>query len=154
MEQETILIQATAVFYDGCCFLITGESGIGKTSLALSFLEQGGLLVSDDVVYLKKEAGELIAFAPTTIYRQIEIRPLGVVSVDTVCEEAPVRVIFELIEKEPERVQQPISYRSYLGVSVPFFQLRGHDFSLTMRVKAVIKMIKDKSGIFDIKDLK
>lgn len=154
MGQETILIQATAVFYDGCCFLIIGESGIGKTSLALSFLEQGGLLISDDVVYLKKEAGELIAFAPPSIYRQIEIRPFGVVALDKVCEEAPVRVVFELIEKEPERVQQPISYCSYLGTKIPFFQLRGHDFSLTMRVKTAIKMIKDKSGIFDVEDLK
>jgi HPr kinase/phosphorylase len=61
--------------------LLLGDSGAGKSDLALRLIEQGSLLVSDDRTELFVEGGKLKARAPAALAGLIEVRGLGILSV-------------------------------------------------------------------------
>ncbi len=60
--------------------LIMGESGIGKSEVALELIHRGHRLVSDDVVEIIKESDEtLIGTAPDITRHFIELRGIGII---------------------------------------------------------------------------
>ena len=60
--------------------LITGESGIGKSEVALELIHRGHRLVSDDVVEIKKVSdATLIGTAPDITRHFIELRGIGII---------------------------------------------------------------------------
>jgi serine kinase of HPr protein (carbohydrate metabolism regulator) len=59
--------------------LIFGESGAGKSDLALRLIASGATLVADDRCDLFVAAGVLHASVPPTLQGMIEIRGLGIV---------------------------------------------------------------------------
>lgn len=60
--------------------LIMGESGIGKSEVALELIHRGHRLVADDVVEIKKVSGEtLIGSAPDITRHFIELRGIGII---------------------------------------------------------------------------
>ena len=64
--------------------LITGESGIGKSEVALELIHRGHRLVSDDVVDIKKVSDEtLIGSAPDITRHFIELRGIGIIDAKT-----------------------------------------------------------------------
>ena len=64
--------------------LITGESGIGKSEVALELIHRGHRLVSDDVVEIKKVSDEtLIGSAPDITRHFIELRGIGIINAKT-----------------------------------------------------------------------
>lgn len=80
-------IHATAVVVDGRGLLITGKSGAGKTSLALTLIDmcrarQGrAFFIADDQVWLSAVSGRLVAEAPETIAGLVELRGFGPASI-------------------------------------------------------------------------
>jgi HPr kinase/phosphorylase len=60
--------------------LLLGESGAGKSDLALRLIAQGAALVADDRVELSVENNLLIARAPANLLGLIEIRNIGIVA--------------------------------------------------------------------------
>src|ERR1700709_1256404 len=60
--------------------LLLGDSGMGKSDLALRLIEQGALLVSDDRTDLFVENGKLHARPPASLAGLIEARGLGILS--------------------------------------------------------------------------
>jgi len=64
--------------------LIMGESGIGKSEVALELIHRGHRLVSDDVVEIIKESDEsLIGTAPDITRHFIELRGVGIIDAKT-----------------------------------------------------------------------
>ena len=64
--------------------LIMGESGIGKSEVALELIHRGHRLVSDDVVEIKKVSDEtLIGTAPDITRHFIELRGIGIIDAKT-----------------------------------------------------------------------
>ena len=88
------MVSAHGVFMDvfGLGVLITGDSGIGKSELALELVSRGHGLVADDVV-------ELARIAPTTIEGRcpgmlrdfLEVRGLGLLNIRTIFGETAAR---------------------------------------------------------------
>lgn len=142
---------ATSVFFDGCGILIVGKSGSGKSSLALMLLEQGALLISDDITCLNVCNGVITASAPVSIRGGLEVRGIGVLSVLPIAAEMPIHVIVELTEQEQERCPTEINVRSLMGVSLPVFQFRMFDFALTSKIVMVIKLLKNDLAFFKSK---
>jgi hypothetical protein len=66
--------------------LLLGESGAGKSDLALRLIEQGAMLVADDQVELSVRSGRLIGRAPQTLAGLIEVRRVGIIRVPHVSE--------------------------------------------------------------------
>jgi HPr kinase/phosphorylase len=66
----------------GVGVLIRGESGIGKSEIALSLIEKGHRLISDDLVMLKKIGPEALIAMPNEVNKHfLSLRGVGLVNV-------------------------------------------------------------------------
>lgn len=61
--------------------MITGDSGIGKSEVAMELIMRGHRLVADDAVELRRISDKLIGTAPEVIRHYLELRGVGVVDV-------------------------------------------------------------------------
>ena len=108
---------ASCVSIGGAAILISGESGIGKSELALALIDRGARLISDDHTALRLEGGRLVASPAQNIQGLIEVRNLGLLPIEP-GPDCPVSLLLELNRAAPrwiERSQQ----RIILGVGVP-----------------------------------
>ncbi len=76
----------------GLGVLLTGNSGVGKSELALELISRGSGLVADDVVELYRVGPETIeGRCPPLLKDYLEVRGLGVLDICTIFGEAAVR---------------------------------------------------------------
>jgi HPr kinase/phosphorylase len=72
--------------------LITGDSGVGKSELALELISRGSGLIADDVVELYNVAPETLeGRCPPLLKDYLEVRGLGVLNIRTIFGEAALR---------------------------------------------------------------
>ncbi len=75
-------VHGVLVDIHGMGTLIIGESGIGKSEVALELIKRGHILISDDRVDIfEASPGNLVGSAPELLERYIEIRGIGIVDV-------------------------------------------------------------------------
>lgn len=114
--------------------LITGESGIGKSEVALELIHRGHRLVSDDVVEIRKVSDEtLIGQAPDITRHFIELRGIGIIDaktlfgVESVKDTMTIDLVLQLEEwnreKEYDRMGLEDNYIEYLGNKVPIHNI-------------------------------
>lgn len=130
------LIHASCVAIGGRAVLIVGDSGSGKSDLALRLIDRGAALVSDDQTELTVEAGRLTAAAPATIAGQIEVRGLGILAMPH-RSPMPVSLLIELgapVERMPEPRR-----RSLCGVAVPAIALDPFEASATIKAELALR---------------
>lgn len=87
-------ITVHGVFMDvlGLGVLITGESGLGKSELALELVSRGHGLVADDAVELSRTAPHVIdGHCPALLQNLLEVRGLGLLNIRTIFGETSVR---------------------------------------------------------------
>ena len=96
-------VHGVLVDIHGMGTLITGESGIGKSEVALELIKRGHILISDDRVDIfEASPGTLVGSAPELLERYIEIRGIGIVDVVSMFgagayrENKKVRLVVEL----------------------------------------------------------
>jgi HPr kinase/phosphorylase len=65
----------------GIGVLLKGESGIGKSEIALDLITRGHSLIADDAVVIKKIGKRLVGSSPELTYGVLEIRGLGIINV-------------------------------------------------------------------------
>src|SRR5688572_5911976 len=85
---------AHGVFLDvlGMGVLITGDSSVGKSELALELVSRGSGLVADDVVELYRTGPETVeGRCPELLKDFLEVRGLGVLNIRTIFGEAALR---------------------------------------------------------------
>ncbi len=76
----------------GLGVLITGDSGAGKSELALELISRGSGLIADDVVELYRVGPEYIdARCPAILKDFLEVRGLGVLNIRSIFGEAAIR---------------------------------------------------------------
>ena len=86
-----------------CC---AGAPGAGKSDLALRLIEGGARLVADDQVTLMRNGETLLAAPPARIAGLLEVRGIGIVSMEFV-PQCPVHLVVDLVaahavERMPE----------------------------------------------------
>jgi HPr kinase/phosphorylase len=125
-------VERHGVFMDvlGLGVLITGDSGVGKSELALELVSRGHGLVADDVVDISRIAlTTLEGRCPPMLKDFIEVRGLGVLNMRTIFGETAVRPKMNLklivqLERpaqagaEPERLPLHELSEDILGVTV------------------------------------
>jgi HPr kinase/phosphorylase len=113
-------IHGTAVLVGSDGVLIRGESGSGKSALALALIERGGKLIADDRLMLSAVKGRLIATPPAATAGQIEFRGHGVISVphERGC---VIRLVADIVSEEGlERMPEPHQLSAtLLGIALP-----------------------------------
>jgi len=92
----------------GMGVLITGESGVGKSELALELISRGSGLVADDVVELYHIAPETLeGRSPELLKDFLEVRGLGMLNIRTIFGETAVRTKKNL--KLIVQMEKPVS---------------------------------------------
>lgn len=61
--------------------LLTGESGMGKSEIALELIKKGHLLIADDRVDCFLVHKEIVGQSPTVLKEMLEIRGIGIINV-------------------------------------------------------------------------
>ena len=100
-----LLHPSSCVAIDGRGLLIEGPSGSGKSSLALALVDRGATLVSDDIVTLAGDGGQLIASPAPNIKGKLEIRNLGIVEMPA--SSAPIAIVIRLDAAAPRFLDRP-----------------------------------------------
>lgn len=88
------MVTLHGVFLDvlGMGVLITGESGLGKSELALELISRGHGLVADDAVELARIAPEIIeGRCPELLQNLLEVRGLGLLDIRAIFGETSIR---------------------------------------------------------------
>lgn len=97
------LLHGTCVALGPHGVLLRGPSGAGKSDLALRLIDRGARLVADDQVVLRSSQGTLRASAPPAIRGRIEVRGLGIVTMEAI-ESVPLALVVDLVL--PEAVER------------------------------------------------
>lgn len=125
-----ITIHGVLVDIGGEGILITGESGVGKSEMALELVKRGHRLVADDAVEIKKVSQQtLIGTCPELIRYFIELRGIGIIDVREMFGVASVKqtqtidLIIKLEmwdnKKEYDRLGLNEEYTEILGNKIP-----------------------------------
>lgn len=120
------------VFMDvlGMGALVTGDSGVGKSELALELISRGHGLVADDIVEVARIAPNVLeGSCPPLLKDFLEVRGLGILNIRTVFGESAcrrrmrLRLVIHLHKAQPgmpEATRLPLDAESHqiLGVEV------------------------------------
>lgn len=134
-------IHATSVFMNGQGVLIIGKSAVGKSSLALALIEQGGFLISDDVTFLNEKDGKLYASCDEKWKGCLEVRGFGIVQGMPAKSISKIDYLIELTDEKPERMPDEISTKTYCGIDIPVFKIYKDEKYLPTLVKIAGKII-------------
>jgi serine kinase of HPr protein (carbohydrate metabolism regulator) len=134
----SVQIHASCVELAGLGVLLLGDSGSGKSDLALRLIDGGARLVADDRTDLSVEAGRLYASAPRAIAGRIEVRGIGIVALAHIAR-SPVGLAVDLVEPaRVERLPERIS-RVWLGIAVPLLSLDAFAASAAAKLRLALR---------------
>jgi HPr kinase/phosphorylase len=123
---ETVTVHGSAVALRDYGVLITGDSGSGKTSLAVELLSLGAELVADDWVRVERApAGGLVMSPPEPIAGLMELRGIGMVRLPH-ADQAPLLAVVDM-NREPGARLPETEARRLLGMRFPVICGRGRD---------------------------
>jgi HPr kinase/phosphorylase len=148
-------VQGTMMEVMGIGVLLRGDPGIGKSETALSLIERGYSLVSDDVTEIRRTSrGRLVCWANEVTRYHMEIRGIGIVHIPSLFGVAAIRrqaeldVVIDL--KHPtgdeDRTGVLPETTSIMGVDVPCITLpvrSGRDMANIVEVAALNQKLKE-----------
>jgi HPr kinase/phosphorylase len=119
-------VHASAVLVENRAVLIRGPSGAGKSRLAFDLILAGrsghippAMLIGDDRVHLEASQGQLVVRPARELAGLIEIRGLGIRSLDFT-EKAVVGLVVDLSAADAERLPPADTLQTRIyGVQIP-----------------------------------
>ncbi len=133
-------IHATCICLQKKGILLLGESGAGKSDLALRLImEYGASLVADDRVNITVTSRGVKASAPKVLQNMLEVRGIGIITLSA-CKSAHIRLAVELTDKKLERLPEPYFY-SLCGTQIPCVKLNPFEVSTPAKVLAALSLL-------------
>ncbi len=140
--------------------LLVGESGIGKSELALGLIDRGHCLVADDSVLFSQKDNQVVGSCPELLQDFLEVRGLGVINIrqmfgdKSIKENNTLELIVKIIQIKPsklhtiDRLHGLHDTQTILGSSIPRVSIPvAPGRSLTILVEAAVKNYKlQKNG--------
>ena len=110
--------------------MISGESGMGKSEIALELIKRGHLLVADDRVDCSRIHNKIVGRAPTILREMLEIRGIGIINVSrmfgasSVLDKVEVSLVVQLEQWHPDNDYDRVGiedkkFETILGVDIP-----------------------------------
>ncbi len=160
------VVHGSLVEVFGIGILIMGESGVGKSEVALELIERGHRLICDDAVEIRCVSGNILmgsAFNKVTSHH-MEIRGLGIINVAHLFGVGAIRdkkqiqlvVHLETLDKKKayDRLGSGDEKEDILGVHAPCLYLPimpGRNVSILIEVAAMVERLK-KMGYHSAKE--
>lgn len=139
--QPTTSLHATCISHGGRGVLLFGESGSGKSDLALRLIDEGATLVGDDQIHIRKKDGALLASPPENIHGMIEAFGIGILHLPY-GKDVPVALAVRLTARDEIERMPHAQFFDCLGLQVPLLSLHAFDVSAS----AKIRMYLDHKG--------
>lgn len=137
--QNRTNIHATTIQIDGLGIAITGESGFGKTSLALGLLDyfsnrkSKANFVSDDRTDLFLKGLDVFASPPQNIEGKVEVHGFGISSIAFV-KETKLSLVVEIVEQNLiDRLPEP-AIKNFLGINLPTIKVPKQHENQSVRI--------------------
>lgn len=144
-----MIVHATAIARrverDWRAALLFGESGAGKSDLALRALGAGWRLVSDDYSVVWASSGRLWARAPDAIADQIEARGLGILNLPRLGMSPQVVVAVHCETGPIERMPDPAAM-DLEGIDLNCIRLHALEASALFKLDRVVSTRADLDG--------
>ena len=134
-------MHSTSVVIDDNGVLILGDSGCGKSDLALRLIDNGATLISDDVSICKKNLNNIYLHCPPEIKGLLEVREIGIITVPFV-ERIKLRLVVKLKSKNNERFPED-NYFKILGIKIPLISIEGKNSSAVAKIKVKLNEIRE-----------
>ena len=131
-------VRGTSVAIAGRGVLLRGESGSGKSDLALRLIDRGAVLVSDDYTEVCLRDGRLLARSPATIAGKIEVRGVGIVTLPAAMN-VPLCLLVDL-ERTPERLPDGPVPAEVANTVIPAVALAALEASAPLKVEAALRL--------------
>ena len=132
---------STSVVIEDLGLLIRGQSGSGKSDLALRLIDSGATLISDDLTICKKIGDYLYLYPHSNTKGLLEVREIGIMTVPYV-ENIKLTLVVELVEEEFERIPAMMSC-NILGIKFPKIKLFGKSSSAVAKIKIKLNQIRN-----------
>ena len=134
-------IHSTCVVIDDNGVLILGDSGSGKSDLALRLIDSGATLISDDISICRKSSNNIYLHCPPEIKGLLEVREIGIITVPFV-ERIKLRLVVNLKSNNNERFPKD-SYFRILGIKFPLINIEGKNSSAVAKIKVKLNEIRE-----------
>ena len=131
---------STSVVIEDLGILIRGQSGSGKSDLALRLIDSGATLISDDLTICKKSGDYLYLYPHSKTKGLLEVREIGIMTVPYV-ENIKLNLVVELVEKKFERIPRVMNC-SILGLKFPKIKIFGKSSSAVAKIKIKLNQIR------------
>jgi HPr kinase/phosphorylase len=139
------LVYGTCVAFGDRAALLRGESGSGKSDLALRFLalpNEGALrplLVGDDQVFVEAQDGVVTVSAPETLAGLMEVRGLGILEMPSI-PTARLVLVCDLVAagQVPRLPPDPWDRTAVAGVDVASLKLSPFEASAPLKLKMAL----------------
>lgn len=149
----------------GIGVLIQGDSGVGKSEVALSLIERSHRLVADDLVEIRRVSGNILMGTGTGVSsHHMEIRGLGIINithlfgVGAIRDKKQIQVVVKLEEWDSNKVYDRIGAEEntadILGVQVPCLVIPvkpGRNIPVIIETAAMNERLK-KMGYYSAKE--
>jgi len=155
MTAPTERIQGTTMEVMGMGVLLRGDPGIGKSETALSLIERGYSIVSDDVTEVRRTSrGRILCWANEITRFHMEIRGLGIIHIPSLFGVASIRrdteldivIDLRLPTGDEDRTGVYPETVEIMGVEVPCITLpvrSGRDMANIVEVAALNQKLKE-----------
>jgi serine kinase of HPr protein (carbohydrate metabolism regulator) len=128
--QQRITIQGVALEIHGKGILITGASGIGKTTTAIQAMPEGYLWIADDLAVIRKDQrGKLIISGHRKIKNYLHTGEIGIVAVDHMLNASQIKnktelaAVIEVIRTDAGDVSCQLSEKNILENRLPCLRM-------------------------------
>jgi len=134
-------MHSSSVVIDDNGVLILGDSGSGKSDLALRLIDNGATLISDDISICRKNSNNIYLYCPPEIKGLLEVREIGIITVPFV-EKIKLRLVVNLKSNNNERFPKDSCFR-ILGIKIPIINIEGKNSSAVAKIKVKLNEIRE-----------
>ncbi|WP_084266123.1 HPr(Ser) kinase/phosphatase [[Mycoplasma] testudinis] len=118
----------------GAGVLIIGESGIGKSEIAMEMIKKNHLFIADDAVDVARIGGSVLGKANIIAKNFIEVRGLGILNIakmfgiEKIKDAAHIAVVVEIVninnkQYDFERLGAKMQFKNIKGIRLPYYLL-------------------------------
>lgn len=119
--------------------MIIGESGIGKSDLALRMIMQKkAKLVADDRTEIEIKNGKIYAYCPNNIKNMIEVRGIGIVPIKAK-KSAKIVLVVELVD-DIKKIERMPEKENFFFADAYVEKIKLYPFEISATDKLVIKI--------------